>query len=706
VVPNITAAGTTLADSVTESIDKRVSSSDPFAGIFDETKKQQDQLNLAFAQLSVGAIDNSDALHKLMEDQKKLSEVTKDEVQKKAEQLVDGSKNLREFNENVRKAAKAGADTSKMQFEGDLGSILAPGIAKLFGQTGKNRDALESGIAGMFAGGDMTQGMLGIFGRLLGGSSAAGGLLSMLGIAGGGGGIGSTIATAVGTMIQAAVSMVIQGIQQVVGSMVNAAQAIPQMIAEQANKLGALIPSEKVQKFIQAAFNPLIGQTLGMAAVFGVLAGAVASLAPVWNAVFNGAVIVGGALAGLSPLFVAATAGLVALMPTLVGTAAALVALETSAVIVATTLYAAAAFFASALASAYVLLVQGTAAAFVLLIPPVQLLAQQLTALGAAIMGVVAPVAVAFSALLTPLLAVTAAVVGLSAGMVGLGLGFFKLAADTESFKRLGEAFEASMARVITALEPFFQNLMPLAGLFSMLIDVMIPLAASFASNQVMASVLFQAFKMLAIGAGAAMLAVGMFAFGLLMGIASVAKGISIVVNTLNSAVDSLGNLIATILDTLGLSSEALHAAIGMNPDTSGLDEFAAAAAGMAPDVDAMAKDLEDIMRATEEGALASLDTAKKFEKAREASEELTNIPQGFKVVAARFRAIVADSGGSAALGVSSGGGGRNYYIDNMQVMAEDAKDFALSLEAEAERRAFQQTGTTGTRDGQNNGNN
>ncbi len=100
-------------------------------------------------------------------------------------------------------------------------------------------------------------------------------------------------------------------------------------------------------------------------------------------------------------------------------------------------------------------------------------------------------------------------------------------------------------------------------------------------------------------------------------------------------------------------------------------------------------------------------------ETAADVSEELTNVPAGFKVAQARFRAI---STGDTAAASSGGGGGmafvgavgdkgttsttENYFFNKLVV--DDANKLFEKVEEAAEKAAFQRTGTTGTRDPQN----
>lgn len=89
-----------------------------------------------------------------------------------------------------------------------------------------------------------------------------------------------------------------------------------------------------------------------------------------------------------------------------------------------------------------------------------------------------------------------------------------------------------------------------------------------------------------------------------------------------------------------------------------------------------------------------------------EMNASMTNVPQGFKVATARFRAIVADDfgGGSAAPtpgAPGTGATGRTVIIENVDVRASTLDEIIAQVEEAAEQAAFRNTGTTGTIDAQ-----
>jgi hypothetical protein len=654
----------------------------------------------------------------------RVQKAAQDSFDQTVQKQLDGAKTLEEYNKIQAVAAERAAelglsfkDTAKV-FESarptnttELFAPIALAMANKITGSGKdNKDTLEIGamlapaMGGLLegSGGPLAAALPKIFGQVIG--SASGPIGTALGSAfgGAGGPVGSVIAGAVANGAQAIFGMLVDGFKQVVDFMVNAAQAIPQMVSEQAGKLGALIPSDKVQKFIQAAFNPMVGQAVLMAGVFatvgsvlvGVFAPVVLAVGNVLMAMAPAAAMLGAAVAGLIPgLVVMATVAAVAVatwgaFTTLVGT---------TVVHAITSTVAAWALAATAVGAA--------AAGLFLLLTPTGQAALGLGVLAGALLAPTAPLfglAAAGALAAVGMMALAGVVVALGAATTGLALGFLKLAADTESFKRLGEAFEASMGRVVKALEPFFDNMLPLAGLFDALVSVIIPLASAFAANEQVARVMFDVFKIMAMGVGVGMLAVGLFVNTLMAGVILVAGSLKSFALAVDQVLDGVLFLMAKVTELLGGSTSGIWDVIGQKPDTSGLDALQEAARNMSPDIDAMAQALREIEGLTYEEADAR---ARSLLKTKEASEELSNIPQGFKVMAARFRAITAESrGGAVADG--GGGGGRNFIIDNLTVIADDPRAFAEDMEAQAERRAFQQTGTTGTRDGQNNGNN
>lgn len=337
------------------------------------------------------------------------------------------------------------------------------------------------------------------------------------------------------------------------------------------------------------------------------------------------------------------------------------------------------------------------------------------------------PILFALAAAILPVIAVIAV---LGAGIVALGMGFFTLATKTKSFERFQSALSGVSDRMVKALEPFFTNLMPLAGVFDALVSVAIPLADAFANTGTASRILFEAVKFVAIVFGTIVLAVGYLVTALLAGVIGVTGAMSGVIkandfitNSLNVFGDAVLTIASAIVgwisnafgavlpqsikDMLNNVSSSMASSIGSgvtaNTATSALDSIASAARGLSPDIEGMGAALAALTGLTyeEAGARASI-----LAREKEMGESLTNIPQGFKVAAARLRAITADSYGTGALPgeFSESRAGRNFIIDKLIVQSNNPGEMASALEAVSERQSLQQTGTTATRDALNNG--
>jgi hypothetical protein len=321
-------------------------------------------------------------------------------------------------------------------------------------------------------------------------------------------------------------------------------------------------------------------------------------------------------------------------------------------------------------------------------------------------------------------LGVFAGVALLATGALGAVAAFIHLATQTESFKKFQAAMAASVGRLVTALEPVMRNLLPLAGLFDGLISVILPLAAAFAANQEASRIAFEAAKWLAVAVGAAALAVGVFASGVLAGVIFFAKAVQYVapvLTTLAGAARNLGliflqdvaaminvwNTINDLWSGADISTTAVDnaysALAGRTANfSSTMQQVIDAATQLSPDIDGMAQALRDLTGLTYDEAMAR---AQILAREKEMGEELTNVPQGFKVLAARFRAISAEGLGTVGMaGEAAGGGGTNWVIDTINVTTDDVGGFVQQVRDQAERSALQQTGTTSTTDGQNNG--
>lgn len=580
-----------------------------------------------------------------------------------------------------------------------IGKML--GVAKPSGGGGA---AGQAASMALLAGPGGLPGLASILGGAGGGAAAAGGVGAL---AGGMsmGPVGGLIGTAVAGMISMAAPIILEAFQKIAEGMLNAAAAIPEAISGAIQKLVAIVPNDKFKSAMGDAFSPMV---VGI----GLFVGALVAAAPA-------ILLVLGILVSLTPVLFFLAQAIIVLVPILTLVAAAFLAVATFAVFVLANAIAAFVTIATIVITFGALLI-ATAALFLMLFTPVGLLVVLLAA-------TLIPVIVLLASVLLVFVAVASVVIA----TIGLFIAFLKLAAETKSFERFKAAFEGSIGRVVKALEPFFENLMAFAGLFDALTSIVLPLAIAFANNEQAARILFEVVKAVAIVMGVLILAVGYFVSALLAGVILTATGLSNFIKSfqfVQSAVNGFGDALMragsamlqaiqmafvkilpeSMTTMLGDASRRLAEAAGsgqaVTGTTSALDAIAAAAQGLSPDLNAMGEALAALTGLTYDEATTR---AAILAKEKQMNESMTNMPQGFKVVAARFRAIRADQYGTGALpgdDSTSSRGGNNFFIDRLELKSDDPEAMADALESAAERRAFQQTGTTSTRDHLNNG--
>ena len=255
------------------------------------------------------------------------------------------------------------------------------------------------------------------------------------------------------------------------------------------------------------------------------------------------------------------------------------------------------------------------------------------------------------------------------------------------------DALSVSVDRIVKALDPLWGAVMPLIGLFDYLMDIMMPLADSFAGAGSMSNVLFQGFKLVAIAIGIMMLAIGAFVTVLLNTMSTVfgspfaqfmgdlmevfatqfLLGLELFIDGLASIVRELGfGPLAEQLEAAGTA--AGDASRNLVPEFDDLnDEIVAGLQGMMPDMDAMVAAFQDLLNLTEEEARARAEALsdEKKKQDKEFGDQLTNVPSGFKVDLARFKAMDAEGGSMAVAGVS-----------RKSIMDIDATDFFGRMEA------------------------
>lgn len=646
--------------------------------------------------------------------------------------VLASTKSMHEFNAtlalltDIAKKMGIEIDTAALKFRGtDLAGVLEARVGqfvdklpKLFKLDGADKKDLISNLSAGLAG--AAQGNLDLKPFVSALSTMAMGLPGVgaaVGAVAGGPVTGGAVASAVGA-VAAIIPQVVDAIKNVAEKILEAAQVIPQLVSKAVGMVGELIPSDRIRGLLTQAFDPkVIFAAMGLGSL-SILSSVLAPFAALMTAV---------------------------VLPSLIGIAIALSTLVPSmlalAVVVIPTLTAAALFMAASFVVGTAIVATGIAAAVTAVTSALGILAAYVLVvstllsggLNIALMFVAVPAILAASVVLGALALAAAALVATFVGTAALLVVFFKAALDTKSFEAFKRAFEAVGAKLTLALEPFFQGLMPLAGVFDALVAVLLPLAAGFAANAYASEVLFVGFKALAIGLGVGIMAVGLFVSAILAGVYAFASGLSGLIkalpdlqNAINLTAKGILSAVAALADGLlralgdaltdgqrqwlggvrnnandQLASGAFNNAAG--DFTSALDAAAAAALTMSPNLDAMGAALADLTGLTYEEAMnrANILSAEKA-----MSEELTNVPEGFKVTAARFRAIAAQDFGSIGQPAATGTAGQNFYIDRVDVGASNLAEFAGELSAEAERQTFQQTGTTGTRDGQNNGRN
>jgi hypothetical protein len=221
-----------------------------------------------------------------------------------------------------------------------------------------------------------------------------------------------------------------------------------------------------------------------------------------------------------------------------------------------------------------------------------------------------------------------------------------------------------------------------------------------------MSTVLFEGFKMLAVGIGMLLLGIGYFVTGLLdilvgtlgnplhqfMGnlMQAIAQG---VLDTIAMMMRGLADMFTKIDDlmpgsaifsdvTTGLNNaanDAEAAADGLVPDFDELNQsIIDGLEGMKPDLDGMHAAFQELLALSEEDARARgnalADQAETDKNAKEFGESLSNVPSGFKVALHRFKAM------DAASGVSMGGRGNILDLSNNEYFGRMSNAFSAAM--------------------------
>lgn len=334
--------------------------------------------------------------------------------------------------------------------------------------------------------------------------------------------------------------------------------------------------------------------------------------------------------------------------------------------------------------------------------------------------GAVAAASGAFGALAGPLGIVLGPLfAALTAPIAALGAGLLDLTTKTKSFARFQSALEGSTQRIVDAMEPFWDNLMALVGVFDVVITAAIEVASVLVNNETAALALFGAFKQLGIGAinlllGFALfhnaltsISVGLALFGL-----SLAKGVedfnNKVVPSVQDAFLELGIRLWDFMRLLpGANQEWISGQIDaikaikdaaenqLDIDTSALSNVLSFAEFM--DVGAIRNARQELIDLTYKEADAR---ARALAVERDVAESLQNVPSGFKTALTRFNSIGLEGGGSGAAVLPgetdvSASSMFTANIETVIVQTDNPEEVWTGMRRAAEREAYRETGST-----------
>lgn len=570
----------------------------------------------------------------------------------------------------------------------DFGAI-SKAIGQLFGASKGGGDALSSLFD--LGGGGATEGLAsaaasgGAEALAAGGAAGAGGVAaSGAGVAAGGaataagaagaasavptGGVGAIVGVAIAAAIVAGIPVISEGAEKVSAAMSAAAEAVPAFVSSLATAAADLAGDDRLSKATTAAFNPAM----------------------------HGAIALGAVLLAAAALAAAAFA--------------------TYLTIVAAFWTAVLAVLAIPLAI-LALVVGGVVVVFgAVLIPTLIFL-----------VAVVVVVAMAFATVAAVIATVVGTFVALIA-IISTAMAVFvflaSLSTATESFKRFQDGMAAVVDRVVLVLEPFWQHMLALVGLFDALMNVMTPFAAAFADSEQVARVIFEVVKVAALVIGTLLYALAILASAFLALVYVVANGGALLIEGLAGIVNPIGwvlaGALAMLLDGLrmflsgigvlggDLATSLEDAAANLRDagEAGVADDLAASLRGVADAADAMSPDVVAVGDALAALAGLTYDEAQargeELSRTKELNEELTNVPAGYKVALSRFRAASPDAtaGGMRAstASASDNGGTRNVFIEKVEVAATSWRDFIDEAMREADMQELMQTGGLGRR--------
>jgi hypothetical protein len=190
---------------------------------------------------------------------------------------------------------------------------------------------------------------------------------------------------------------------------------------------------------------------------------------------------------------------------------------------------------------------------------------------------------------------------------------------------------------------------------------------------------------------------------GLAIVIGVVALIIGAIVNVIIDVVAGIVDIIAGIADIFGAGGELREFSESLkdgkvNTDAiaKGIEEAATGSYELADATNEAAFELDDTIPGVTDNLDSLGDSAKETTKTfREASAALTNIPQGFKIAAARFAAIAVGSASGDIGGLEAGAGAiRTNVIEQMYVVTDDPEELVRRLNELSDWQNFSSSGT------------
>lgn len=436
--------------------------------------------------------------------------------------------------------------------------------------------------------------------------------------------LGNALAPGVGGAIGEAVGGAVQQIADTISALVV-------QLGDGLATMAGIISDIVVSKLGEKAQGTLGGFTQGAAFVgaAGSTAAAAAGLAIIFAALGAAAVAASLPLVSLATTVLLLLSPLVALVGFIVALNVAIVSLVVSLLVALSPLIAVVALIMGAL-----LLLVGVIVTVVL--SPIIILAAALLALTAVVLIIV----------MLPLIALGAAVmivVGaffLMIAAIGVAVGWLvallQIGTMTESFKRFSLALEWGARGIIAAVEPLFAALMPLAGIALVMMETFAVMSGVFLAlldNLGFFEALFEAIKL-------ASIMLLQFSYTMLTGVEYLLKVFSFLARAVG-----LGDL----ADQIDATDDAV-------------DEWQTTLGDSIATLTAMTY---ESARARAVEAAASEELAQSMEKATSGT---LNLPEAFKLAAARGNAINGEGGGGGLGGGGNAGGVINFR-DRIQLV-------------------------------------